>query len=495
MKYFVFILCLIFSLTAKGTRYYVSNTGSNGAAGTSPATAWQTLSKVQTAGNAGTIDPGDTISFKRGDVWYEKLRWWAIFGGSCPSGTPGAPIVFNDYGTGALPRFAFPIGDPTAADSRNLFEFLRVDWIVCENLNVTDTVVQNKIVQANTTAGFLLGAYPDEPNFNCIIKNCTMSNIGLGVVITGDSNTVQGCTITDLKNVVNTLTPDFEDYGANCITLTGKRNYIINNFASGGWCESIDFGWSGGFLEAFDTNDTNFIMYNTIVDCGGVAEFGAFAGASTCTGNLFAFNKIINVGGVSYVNVSGTFAIEPNNNMFFSNVIIENDSSRFSGPNTGAGNTEPVSAETLVFNNNGSPAASVVWNLQNNIIVNYNNMDVMKTGSVAKTTHLGNLYKLSGGSAPNYTLNAGEGSSSAANWTDTTSTYPYLWNFNLLSTSPARGIGEDLASVFAAYGLDYNDFANTPVTTPYDAGILQYIVPPTYRNNYSKKNKRYQNAP
>jgi hypothetical protein len=49
--------------------YYVSNTGSDGAAGTSDTTPWQTVSKV----NGFTFASGDTILFKRGDRWKEIL--------------------------------------------------------------------------------------------------------------------------------------------------------------------------------------------------------------------------------------------------------------------------------------------------------------------------------------------------------------------------------------------------------------------------------------
>jgi len=53
-------------------RYYVSNTGSDSANGTSESTPWQTISKI----NGRTFSAGDTISFKCGDVWREELDIW-----------------------------------------------------------------------------------------------------------------------------------------------------------------------------------------------------------------------------------------------------------------------------------------------------------------------------------------------------------------------------------------------------------------------------------
>ncbi|MFI6506929.1 family 16 glycoside hydrolase [Streptosporangium sp. NPDC050855] len=81
-----------------GTTYHVDATGgSDTAAGTSAATAWRTLGKV----NAQVFGPGDRILLKSGGVWtgqYLDLRG---------SGAAGSPIVLGRYGTGARPRVDF----------------------------------------------------------------------------------------------------------------------------------------------------------------------------------------------------------------------------------------------------------------------------------------------------------------------------------------------------------------------------------------------------
>jgi hypothetical protein len=496
MRTVLFILAFVFSLTAKGNTYYVSNAGNNANNGLTTGTSWRTLSKVQSSGNAGTIVAGDSVLFNRGDSWYEFLHWWSINGGSCQSGTNGNPIYFGAYGTGAKPNFAFPIANPTADDSRNVFEFLGIDWIVCENLSVMDTVVQGKILPANTTSAFLLGGYPDVPNTNNVIRNCRIDNVGLGITVTGSYNTFLYDTITDLKNVQNTPIGTDDDYGSNSYTLTGSHNIIMFNYLSGAWSESLDYGWNGGCFEMFDECDSNIVMYNTIVDCGGVSEYGAFADNVVSSGNVYAYNKIINVGGVAYVNVNGTFDMEPDNLCFFNNVIIENDDSRFSGPNTGAGNTQPVSPEADQFSFNGSPIASVVYNLRNNIFSLVTGIDVARSSSASKITHQNNFYRLLSGGTLNYTLGGSELQNTTQIWIDTSlSTNPALWDYRLVSTADARGLAQSLASQFSGYGVTYNDYSGQPVTSPYDAGILQYVVPPVYRNTYSKKNKRYQNAP
>ena len=76
-----------------GTTYYVDSAQGNDASrGTSPATAWKSLGKV----NATTFTPGDHILFKSGAVWTGQL--WPK-----GSGAEQRPIVIDKYGGEAMP--------------------------------------------------------------------------------------------------------------------------------------------------------------------------------------------------------------------------------------------------------------------------------------------------------------------------------------------------------------------------------------------------------
>ena len=80
---------------AWGTTYYVSSSSGNDAnSGIAASAAWQTLAHV----NAQTFQAGDSVLFKRGDVWNASLIVPS-------SGTQGNPIAFDAYGTGAAPNF------------------------------------------------------------------------------------------------------------------------------------------------------------------------------------------------------------------------------------------------------------------------------------------------------------------------------------------------------------------------------------------------------
>lgn len=80
------------SAAASCCTYYVDNSGSDSANGLTPATAWQTISKV----NGTTLAAGQSVGFKRGGSWSEMLNTWQ-------SGAAGRPITFTAYGSGAQP--------------------------------------------------------------------------------------------------------------------------------------------------------------------------------------------------------------------------------------------------------------------------------------------------------------------------------------------------------------------------------------------------------
>ena len=99
------IALLLWSGVASATTYYVSSSMGNDANnGTSTSTAWQTIAQV----NGRSFQPGDSILFKRGDVWNESLV-------PASSGSSGNPITFDAYGTGAAPNLTGYYAVPASA--------------------------------------------------------------------------------------------------------------------------------------------------------------------------------------------------------------------------------------------------------------------------------------------------------------------------------------------------------------------------------------------
>jgi len=77
--------------------YYISATGNDNANGKTPATAWQTVDKVNTEIAKGTFIAGDTIAFKKNDTFNGYLSFSNIHG------TISNPIVIGSYGSGNKP--------------------------------------------------------------------------------------------------------------------------------------------------------------------------------------------------------------------------------------------------------------------------------------------------------------------------------------------------------------------------------------------------------
>jgi hypothetical protein len=81
--------------------YYISPSGSDAAAGTSPANAWQTLHKASSV----PLPPGSKILLQGG-----RRFTGSLIVGAWDTGTPTAPITIGTYGAGPATLFA-PSGD------------------------------------------------------------------------------------------------------------------------------------------------------------------------------------------------------------------------------------------------------------------------------------------------------------------------------------------------------------------------------------------------
>lgn len=94
------LLVLVFLvLPLSATTYFISNSGSDAAAGTSTGTAWANSPGMPNCSSvcaATTLQPGDIVSFQAGGTWQQTLT-------PGQSGTSGSPITYTNYGSGAQP--------------------------------------------------------------------------------------------------------------------------------------------------------------------------------------------------------------------------------------------------------------------------------------------------------------------------------------------------------------------------------------------------------
>ncbi|MDR2920624.1 MAG: right-handed parallel beta-helix repeat-containing protein [Tannerella sp.] len=88
--YFLFHLGMLHAQT-----YYVSPSGNDANNGTSPATAWATIERVNQV--IPSLKPGNSVLFERGGTYYGSMYAWKV------SGTENNPITIGAYGVGKAP--------------------------------------------------------------------------------------------------------------------------------------------------------------------------------------------------------------------------------------------------------------------------------------------------------------------------------------------------------------------------------------------------------
>ena len=104
--FLLYILVLLISVNLYGTTYYVSSSqGKDSYKGATTYKPWKTLSKV----NRSQLLPGDSVLFKRGNVWREQLIPNA-------NGAPRNYIYYGAYGTGNKPLFLGSVSKTKLSD-------------------------------------------------------------------------------------------------------------------------------------------------------------------------------------------------------------------------------------------------------------------------------------------------------------------------------------------------------------------------------------------
>ncbi len=214
MKFFFTILFFV-SFSANATNYYVSNTGSDAAAGTSTGTAWQTIAKV----NAQTFAPGDSILFKRGDSWNERLN-------PPSSGTNAARIYFDAYGTGNMPQLTGLQTVSSPSISGNVYTYTATNSVKQQNTVLVNGTIQRKARTPNT-GWSTFTTTPANNQIGGTGLSGTPNYTGSQVVIRDAHWIIDVCTIT--AQVTSTLTFNpATTYGTSAGALGGSGFFIQN---------------------------------------------------------------------------------------------------------------------------------------------------------------------------------------------------------------------------------------------------------------------------
>jgi len=463
MKKLIILLVLLFTtILTFAKNYYVSSLGNDTNNGLSITTPWKTLSKVQSS--MSLFIAGDSILFRRGDSFSGVLS-------ITRSGALNSPIVFGAYGTGDKPKF---IG--TGATINGLFTTFNRSYLTFDNLWITDPSISStdRAVLSKIRRAFL---FQGTSNNNCVISNCKIELVGVGLYSEGPSNTMQGCDVGNLRMVVSDTLRD-NDYGANPVVLASSKNRILNNYFHDCWAVSKDYRFDGGAVEIYangsSTVDSNFIAYNTFYDCNGGVEIGGGSG-STVKNITFAYNRFINNGGAVLIQNSGTYTTTTQNINLFNNVFVETKPS-------------PRGSSSAMFRFRVNSTSPNMLILRNNVVQLYGTICVGRSNQLQgpQCVHTNNVYKLNttgAGSVLNFTPTSTEILTSSVIWTNTTNTNPVLWNYTPTSTSVLIGRGVNV-------GLT-RDFNNNPIVGSPEIGILE--VPLVVRYTAAKSIRQYNN--
>jgi hypothetical protein len=431
-------LALFFMLTiastTHATNYYVDPSSSSSTANGTINFPWKTIAQVNSG--TGLLNPGDTVFFKRGQVYSGRLT-------INRSGSSVAPIVYTNYGTGELPEF-----NNAVSDIINIYnkQYVVVDGIkiIDRSISETDHTVQAKISYAINI----------ENSPYCTIKNCDISRVGVGISVTTGSNytNIVGNFMHNMRMVRNTPTsvnPD-DDYGANPMVIGSSNNNISNNRFEECWGLSYDYGYDGGAVEFFGTTmNNNKVTYNTAINCNGFIEIGSSSNG-VAENNIIAYNKIINCGILGVYQNGSTFTVAVKNLQYYNNTIVET--------------LKQYAKPSVLFWMAGTGTAGMVT-VKNNIFWLSSGVNVASSKfNSGQMIHTNNIYRMTSGIL-GMTINSTELlSNNASIFTNTTGDVTN-WDLRL----PIGSIGINFGT---NVGIN-KDFIGTSITNAPDAGIFE----------------------
>lgn len=259
------LIAVVFLSAATGARaatYYVdAAAGKDEFAGTSPATAWSSLAKV----NATTFQPGDTLLFKAGGVWKGVLH-------PLGAGTSAAHIRIDSYGPGNKPLI-------NGRGAEAAVYLLNQPYWEIRNLEVTNTGKNRGeyvgIMVRNDSGGPLNYAYIGScrvHDVNGVTAGYYGKNAGIAVVADMNGSTwndvmIENNEISRVDRIGIMVGPTVQLNTPNqWILLPKSANITIQNNA-------ISDSGGDGILN-FVTHNT-LIQHNVVADCGGRASDGS----------------------------------------------------------------------------------------------------------------------------------------------------------------------------------------------------------------------------
>ncbi len=279
--------------------YYIDATlGNNDNDGLSELNAWKTISKI----NEQTFNPGDSILFKRGEIWCETLIIPS-------SGNSTSSIYFGAYDSGVLPKIN--ISSPNYGITINGHDYLTFENIeisggkksIFLNSASTNGSIIFRNIKIHNSIGDCISA-KNRGNFlidNSEIYSCGHNGISSYTTNINDYLEIKGHNI-EIKNslIYNNI--------ANGIYIAGHNSHIINN-------SIYENGNSLGYHNLYLIGDNGLVEKNNLLNSSMGDGFRYEGGNLTFRYNFVKGNRMH---GVSFWNdIPQTFY----NNRIYYNVI------------------------------------------------------------------------------------------------------------------------------------------------------------------------------
>lgn len=277
-------------VSISGRTFYVSATGSDVNAGTSPQAAWRTVTRV----NRASLTPGDGVLFQGGATFSDD----SLMPES--SGTSGAPLVFGSYGTG---RATLTEGSWFMGKSWLAFTDLAFTGLVQGvNGSTNGTGSHDILVQNSTFTGMTIAVNAaNHSDRNWTLRNNTIDGTrDSGVILNGEDHTVDSNTIlntgTDrsisygkhgiyLKAANSRVTGNtIRNFEANGVSARYRNSVIEDNTISGG---QIGIGW----FQYDTTPGTSFWRNNAISDTSAACLYVSQADDAGATRESFVVSN------------------------------------------------------------------------------------------------------------------------------------------------------------------------------------------------------------
>lgn len=302
----VITLCLFCSVLVTATNYYVAVSGNDSNTGLTLSASWKTVDKVN-AMNSSFVS-GDSILFKRGDVFYGCLNV------SCSGASSLKPIVFSGYGTA--------VKEPVITGSLPV-----TNWVNVKN-NIWRAYFNNN--SSSRINGLYINGEPQEigrfPNRVSPTNGNGMSGWGRISGRVGDSilvdkyltNTVNfsGATVVfkpifyDMTRFSNVLHSGTQIYFRGHSTFEVGTGYILTNHINtldtqGEWCHDI----VKDSIYIYSTVNPNIMS----IRAPGLNRILMANGIKHLVFSKMGFNESNDTISTAFINKAGVCFISPNN--------------------------------------------------------------------------------------------------------------------------------------------------------------------------------------